>query len=307
MPTYRWLVIPTLAAALIPTLSGEARCPGSVASVPLRHVNRYQMIVQASVNHSVPHDFLLDTGTQMTILEPSFATDLGLETAGSANVEGVGFRQSVSTTNLDELAIGVNAVRGQKVVIADLTRLKEAGLRISGILGEDFLQHFDMLLDNEHSLLCLDDGGLMRAGLKGQRIPFLQPPTTWADRPVATLLVMSVHFSDGMRPVRLMLDSGSNSPFLYGPSEYLALGLIQGASWHGRGANGEQQAFVALPPQGMKVGGVAMSKLVFLTLRNEQNSSRSHSASYDGLLPTGLFSRVFLSREGQFAVLEPKF
>jgi hypothetical protein len=57
--------------------------------------------------------------------------------------------------------------------------------------------------------------------------------------------------------------------FLYGPSEYLALGVIEGASWHGKGANGEQQAFVALPPQDIKAGDVALSKVPFLAMRND--------------------------------------
>jgi hypothetical protein len=307
MPTYRWLTIPMLTAALIPTLSGETRCPGNVASVPLRHVNRYQMIVQVSVNHSGPQDFLLDTGAQMTILDTSFATDLGLGTAGAAIVEGVGFHEAASTTNLDELAVGVHAVRSQRVVISDLTRLKETGLPISGILGEDFLEHFDMLIDNRHAQLCLDDTGEISLEMKGERIPYQTSTDTSAGSRPAKLLIMSARFYNGRRPVRLMLDSGSNSPFLYGPAEYLALGLIEGASWHGSGANGQQQAFVALPPQDLKISGIEMSKVPFLTLRSEQKGSRSHPASYDGLLPTGFFSSVFLSHDGEFAVLEPKY
>ena len=34
-------------------------------------------------------------------------------------------------------------------------------------IGEDFLAHFDMLIDNGHELLCLDDSGSMRAEVKG--------------------------------------------------------------------------------------------------------------------------------------------
>ena len=49
--------------------------------------------------------------------------------------------------------------------------LQSADLHIQGILGEDFLEHFDMLIDNAHSLLCLDDTGAMRAGVKGTHIP----------------------------------------------------------------------------------------------------------------------------------------
>jgi hypothetical protein len=262
------------------------------------------MIVKVAVNHSAEYDFLLDTGTQVSILDLSLASALHLDASGSAALAGVGFGESVSTVYLNEIAVGAHAVPGQRVLVADLTKMNGVGLHIQGILGEDFLQHFDMLIDNGHGLLCLDDAATMRAGVKGQRLPFSEPPATSADNPLASLLVMSVHFLNGMRPVRLMLDSGSNAPFLYKPSEYLALGVIQGASWHGRGANGEQQAFVALPPQDLKIGEVALSRVLFLAMRREQKDA--HAATFDGLLPLGLFRRVFISHNGDFAVLEPK-
>lgn len=68
---------------------------------------------------------------------------------------------------------------------------------------------------------------------------------------------------------RVLAKSRQAIEFLYGPSEYLALGVIEGASWHGKGANGEQQAFVALPPQDIKAGDVALSKVPFLAMRND--------------------------------------
>ena len=108
-----------------------------------------------------------------------------------------------------------------------------------------------------------------------------------------------------MHSSRVLAKSRQAIEFLYGPSEYLALGVIEGASWHGKGANGEQEAFVALPPQDIKAGDVALSKVPFLAMRNDQKLSRAKA--YDGLLPTGLFRRVFISHSGEFAVLEPRF
>src|SRR5213595_1407849 len=74
---FAWFV---LAAALVSTLDAETRCPGNVASVPLRLVNGYQMIVTVSVNHSAPYDFLLDTGTQSSMIDPALANELHVKT-----------------------------------------------------------------------------------------------------------------------------------------------------------------------------------------------------------------------------------
>lgn len=42
------------------------------------------MIVAVSINHSGPYNFLLDTGTEMTMVDPALAAELHLNTQGSA-------------------------------------------------------------------------------------------------------------------------------------------------------------------------------------------------------------------------------
>jgi hypothetical protein len=142
----------------------------------------------------------------------------------------------------------------------------------------------------------------MRGEVKGSHIPLLTP--TQADgSPLPKSLIVSARLSDGMRPVRLKLDSGSNVPFLYNTSEYMALGLFRGASLHGGGANGAQRSFMALPPQNMKIGSVEISKVPFITLAGAQKDSRT--SDFDGLLTMGLFRRVFICHTDHFAVLDP--
>jgi hypothetical protein len=75
MSTVKWFASFVLAATIVPALPAEPHCPGNVASVPLRLTNSHQMIVAISVNHSGPYNFLLDTGTQMTMVDPSLAAE----------------------------------------------------------------------------------------------------------------------------------------------------------------------------------------------------------------------------------------
>jgi hypothetical protein len=291
-----------LAATIVSTLAAETRCPGNVASLPFHLVNRHQIIVAVSVNHSGPYKFLLDTGTQMTMVDPSLATQLHLATQGEAVVASVGVHSSASFAQLDQIQAGSHAVANQKVLVYDLQNLQATGLDIQGVLGEDFLGQFDMLIDNAHSLLCLDDSTAMRTDVKGSHIALVEPAQQ-VNGSTASSLIVVAKLSDGMRPVRLKLDSGSNVPFLYNTSEYMALGLFRGASLHGGGANGAQRSFTALPPQNVKIGSVEMSRVPFITLAGVQKDA--HTSDFDGLLTMGLFKRVLIAHADHFAVLEP--
>lgn len=217
MANFKGFTYLVLAAAMVHPVSAEAHCPGSVASVPLHPVNRYQMIVAISLNNSGPYNFLLDTGSEVTMIDVSLADELHLEHHGMAVVEGVGSKSAASFSQLDQIAMGSHVVANQKVLVYDLQKLKSADLQIQGILGEDFLEHFDMLIDNAHRLLCLDDSTTMRAGVHGSHIALLAPAQEPAREPSLSSLIVSAHLSDGMRPVRLKLDSGTNSPFSTAP------------------------------------------------------------------------------------------
>jgi hypothetical protein len=158
MSTFKWFASLVLAAAIVPTLPAEPHCPGNVASVPLHLTNRHQMIVAVSVNHSGSYNFLLDTGNKITMVDPSLAAELDLKTQGSAGVAGVGFLASAPVAQLDLLEVGSHAVANQKVLVFDFQNSHSVDLHFfRGVLGEDFLGEFDMLIDNAHNLLCPKD------------------------------------------------------------------------------------------------------------------------------------------------------
>ncbi len=63
MTNFKWLASLVLATAVASTLGAETPCPGNLASVPFHVVNRHQIIVAVTVNHSGPYNFLLEAGT----------------------------------------------------------------------------------------------------------------------------------------------------------------------------------------------------------------------------------------------------
>src|SRR4051794_9952522 len=68
------------------TAFGETQCPGNIVPVRYHSVGRSYISISVTLNHSGPYDFLVDTGSEVTIIEPSLAAELQLETRGAADV-----------------------------------------------------------------------------------------------------------------------------------------------------------------------------------------------------------------------------
>jgi predicted aspartyl protease len=123
------------------------------------------MVVQVSINHSGPYDFLVDTGSQMTIVDQTVAAELHLATTEKADVAGVSFRGAAMRAQLDALEVGDHKVTDLAVLVYDMKGIHDAGFGLHGLLGEDFLSSFDVFIDRAHNLFCIDDTGAMLDGM----------------------------------------------------------------------------------------------------------------------------------------------
>jgi hypothetical protein len=305
MSAFKWFASFVLAATIVPALPAEPHCPGNVASVPLHHTNGHQMIVEVSVNHSGPYNFLLDTGTQMTMVDPALATELHLNTQGSAGVTGVGFLASAPLAQLDLLEVGSHSVASQKVLVFDFQNSHSVDLHLfRGVLGEDFLGEFDMLIDNAHNLLCLDDSSAMAADVKGPHIALMAPARATNGIPALRSLIIAARLSDGTRPARLKLDSGTSVSFLFYTARYMPLELLARTSLRGGGFDRAQRPVSTIPLQDLQIGSLEFPKVSFFTYA-DSSEGVSRTSAYDGLLTLGIFRRVFICHTHHFAVFEP--
>ena len=303
MATLQWFAAIFLAAIVLPVLPAETHCPGNVASVPLHLVDRHRIVVAVSINHTGPYNFLLDSGTQITMIDSSLVAALHLHTEGAAVVAGVGSGRPASYAQLDLVEAGSHAVANQKVLVYDLQNLHSADLHLRGILGEDFLEQFDLLIDNAHHLLCLDDSAAMRAEVKGEHIPLVATADSDEAGAMPALMLITVRLSGGLRPVLLLLDSGVNEPILFNASEYMLLRPSHDGPLLGSGVDGTQPILSALPPQVVKIGSFELSGVAFFSTTTGKNS---FIKGFDGILTTGLFRRIFIDYADRFAVLDPR-
>jgi hypothetical protein len=123
MSIFKWLATIALAAAILPVLHAEPHCPGNVPSLRLRLVQRSQIIVPVTINHTGTYDFLVDTGAQVTTVDPTLAAELHFKVEGITGFVGVGFRTRPSFAHLDTLEAGSHPLANPLVVIQDMEHL----------------------------------------------------------------------------------------------------------------------------------------------------------------------------------------
>jgi hypothetical protein len=71
MRSLKWLAAASLGTIMLPALYAEPHCPGNVASIRPRFVERSIIIVPVMLNNSGPYDFVLDTAAQVTTVDPA--------------------------------------------------------------------------------------------------------------------------------------------------------------------------------------------------------------------------------------------
>jgi hypothetical protein len=165
----------SLTAFTLTALHGEKHCPGNVASVPLRVVQGALIVVPITIDGSGPYDFMVDSGAQITTVDSQMAAQLGLQTSGTTGVSGIKSYGRRALTQLNRMEVGGHRADNVLAVIDDLVQLHAADGKIRGIAGEDFLTHFDLMIDNERRMICLDETEAMALAMKGTRVALLKP------------------------------------------------------------------------------------------------------------------------------------
>src|SRR6516162_7405540 len=196
-------------AATVSIVNAEPHCPGNIDSLRLRLIENVQIIVPVTINRSGPYDFLVDTGAQITTVDPALAEALNLKIEGTTGIIGVGNYARTPFTTLDSVQAGPGVVERVMAVIQDLGQIQLADARVRGVLAGNFLEHFGLLIDYRQRLICLDKGDALDATVRGQRIELVAGPDPGGRPPTPQTLTVAVHLSGmGKESLPLRLDSG---------------------------------------------------------------------------------------------------
>lgn len=284
---------------------GESRCPANVSPVQYHSLPHSHIGISVLVNGSGPYEFMLDTGAQITVIDPALARELKLEVAGSLSLVTVASHVEAPLVSAEVLTVGPVSVGAISMAVEDLSPIQADYRGLRGVLGNNFLSRFDLLIDNRHRLLCFDHGDRIKQSLRGERVPILAGAASGSSSASAEAILVTVHLPDeGKQGSVLRLDSGSNIPLLYFDHQARAHVRTQKMTVQGNTIGKQAQFVYAFTPErNVRLGSQKEMQIAFAT--PARNGRLYSKAGEDGVLPTTLFKSVFVSAADHFVIFEP--
>jgi hypothetical protein len=267
-----------------------------IVTVKIKLDDLSMIIVPVSINGSGPYDFMLDTGCAKTMVDQKLAEKLHLLRVGEKTVVGVLASAKMPVVHLNSISVAGAVVSGGDVYSSD--HLTTTG-KVLGVLGEDFLKNFDVLIDYRHEVIQLESaGGSMAETAIGEHLS-LELDGTYHGQPTHNRLVVSGHIQDlGHKPMSLLLDSAANCVTLFQDS------LGPGANHQARVTTGSFDKWISSSAEtrmirSLSLGDNSVSDVTVVAL------SRRADVDTDGVVPTSLFRSIFISHRGRFVILNP--
>ena len=179
----------------------------SVADAPTAEANQTEilqgqtdlynrMTVNVALEGTGPYRFLIDTGSQRTIVSTALANRLGLTLGPTVRVIGMAGTLQASTARIDTLAVGT---REHFDLVVPL--LEDRHIGADGIIGTDNLQDQRVLLDFTQNTMEIGDAREL-GGTKGYEIVV-------HTRKRSGRLIMTNAEIDGVR-VDVVIDTGAS-------------------------------------------------------------------------------------------------
>jgi predicted aspartyl protease len=291
------------AIALFPfafTLSATAASPGeNTIKVRFPTDPHFMVVVPVSIDGAGPFNFLLDTGDTTTIIDRKLADQLSLPLVGEKEVTGVEAKLRVSIAHSMSISVAGATVRNLNVNVLPSVQVMSSEIR--GILGEDFLGNFDLLIDNRHHFVQLELGpGPMSDMFEGERLPVSLEGNMNGESTNHRLIIIgySIELSD--KAISLQLDSGANFLYLFGGPESL-----------GAGATRQKCIATTISNPAYQFSGY-QKKLWQLRLGQKKVANvmafalpQPPGKDTDGLMPTSAFHSIFISHSQKFVILDP--
>jgi hypothetical protein len=280
--------------ALFLLIAGGVPATHAAPEVRFQLVRDALIIVPVTANDEGPLYFLLDTGAQTTIVDSGLAKRLALPALQTAQQGTVTGSQTVMVSRLGKLTLGDVHVDGLPVLEEDLAGLRRVDGRIVGIVGQDFLSHFNYLLDYRARSLRIEAGEELRDAMVGEPVPVEMGQNRMVLRAEARADARTA----GQAKVRLLLDSGANALVLMGPasSAVRCPGVQPAAETSSAGAAGTQVGRVDLTVATREFHDLPVSLVAVAPAQ----------ATEDGLLPTALFEGLYVSNSEGFVIFNPR-
>jgi len=264
------------------------------SEVKFRTLRETVIVVPVMLNGAGPFDFVLDTGTDTTLLDSDLAQRLSLRAIDRTQLNTVAGSQIAVRTYLSTLAIVSARAKDLEALVADLRELRKMDSRIAGVVGQNFLSQFNYLLDSRKHSLRFETAAEIRQVISEERVPL--------EVKGQRMLVPADMQSASQEKLFLLLDSGASSLVLFrrGP---LAASLAMQSSFFELTTANASGSLAAGRVRFLKVGPQIFHNLaVALSAPSPSDALRAE----DGLLPTALFHSLYVNNHERFVVFNPR-
>ena len=225
------------------------------------------------VNGHGPYRFLVDTGSNVNLIETGIARKIGMNATFQVDLASSAGKTQTSGSDGNEVALDSVKANGQKFLFSGLEAIHDSSPDIQGVLGQWFLAQYDYTLD-----------------LRGKRVEFGKQ-----DRSGTRTRFDMIN----ARPVistslgTLALDSGANRLVLFGAQPD-----------SGSGFRGELKTVA-----GSQKIGIVSSKSLVIEGRKFWGGDAVAMPSrtepgVNGLLPLGLFKVIYVCNSEGYVVFE---
>jgi Aspartyl protease len=270
--------------------------PGN--TLPVRTLRGYLMIVGVFIDDRGPFDFLVDTGTNSTLLDPDLAAELQLVPKDRLRLASLASSASVPRYFLQKIKAGPATLSNLEALAMPLPQLQSLDKNIRGILGMNFLLHFSFRLDFEHSAMELypfPETAHVPAGL---RVP--------VEINESRLLVALVSHAAPRGSWKLALDSGIPQFLVFqdrfAPPDAVPPRCASSNCLMQVSTNLSQQAASTSLLHDLTLSEARLPDQEIVVLRNDLQKPADPQ---DGLLPAAPFHSVFFDRGTATIIFTP--
>ena len=283
-----------LCAITAPALPASPDAHSNTA-LPVRTINGYLMVVSVSINDRGPFDFLVDTGTNTTLIEPALAEELALTPKDKLQLASLGSSTSVSRYYLQTFRVGPASVSNLEALALPLKQLTSLDRKVRGVLGMNFLLHNSFRLDYDRHVLELypfpeearvPDGLRVKVEINESR-----------------LLIKVASAAAPRGSWKLALDSGI-AEFLVFEQRISSSSSICASSnclmKVSTNLSGQSAATMLL--HDLSIAEAHLPETQFVVLRNDLQKATDPQ---DGLLPAAPFHSIFFDRSNATLIFSP--
>lgn len=234
-------------------------------------------LVQAFINGQGPFRMLLDTGSSTSSVTTKIAERLRLTYTHRTVVVTAAGEQLIPACSNTHIRVGTTESTNLELLASPLPGLRQLGVSIDGILGQNFLSGRPYLIDYRAKRLLFHAEATEKA--QSMAATFLGPPV--AGRPT-----LNVQLGPRSAPFRLILDSGASHLLLYCTERCPRLSET----------NAAMQAITNTGARRVRQGTLHQAALGDLRFSHRPAAlieANPEPGQADGLLPANWFSAIY--------------